>query len=75
MNKDRRKKLKDAIVMLSGAYNIIETLLDQEQSSLSSVPDNLSSSERAYQMEENVLLMEDAVDNMRSAQDHLRSVC
>ena len=64
MNKSRRERLKDSIPMLSKLMGIIESIRDEEQESLDSLPDNLSESERAMRMEEIIDSLDEACSNL-----------
>ena len=58
MNKDRRKRIQEAI-------EILEAVKDEEEEVRENVPENLYYSVKAEQMEENVDAIENALDYLR----------
>jgi len=64
MNKSRRERLKDSIPMISKLMDVIESIRDEEQESLDSLPGNLSESERAMRMEEIIDSLDEACNNL-----------
>ena len=67
MNKTKRKRLKDGISYITKAIHIIESVKDEEEESLNSLPDNLADSNRALEMENNIDIMEEAYGILEEA--------
>lgn len=78
MNNKRRLALKEANQLLWTAYNIVSSVLDQENDVLENIPENLQNSER-YETAENAIdhledakeCLEDANTNIASALEHI----
>lgn len=62
MNKDRRNKVSDAISSLSNAWNILNSVHDDEQSAFDNCPESLQNSEKGAVMEDWIEVLEDSVD-------------
>ena len=67
MNKDRRKRLQQAINLIDEAQNIIEECRDEEEEYRDNMPENLQDSDKYYMADE-------AVDNLSSALESLEDV-
>lgn len=71
MNKARRKNLKQAMLYLDMAFNLVENARDDEQDCLDNMPENLEYSERYEKMENAVEKLEDAISSIEEAKDAL----
>jgi len=67
MNRDRRKMLNQAVLLINQAYRIVDNARDQEQDCLDNMPENL---EYSYRYEK----MEEAVDNLTDAVSGIEEV-
>jgi hypothetical protein len=67
MNNNRRKAISRVIEQLEIIKNDIEVILDEEQDSFDSMPENLQDSERGQ-------VSQDAIDNLESAVDSIEEV-
>lgn len=74
MNKPRRKELEKAMDLLRQAFEIIETVRDEEQEAFDNLPEGLQESERGEMMEESIYDMESAMDEIDSQIDTLDEV-
>lgn len=64
MNKQKRKDLSNAVALLTQAWGIVESVLEEEQDSLDSFPEGLQGNPRYEKMES-------AVDNLVEASDDI----
>lgn len=67
MNKEKRKTLKKTILMLQDVKNIIEQVIDEEQTNFDNLSEGLQQTERGQKMEENIANMEYSIDNIGDA--------
>ena len=74
MNKQRRTKLKGIVADISRIMNNIESVKDDEQESLDSLPDSLADSSRASEMENNIDLLEEACSGLEDAASIINDV-
>lgn len=68
MNNKRRQKLSEVKALLSRAYNITDSVLDEEQDALDNMPENLESSSKYEKIEEAVGNLESALEKIEDAQ-------
>jgi hypothetical protein len=68
MNKARRKRLAEALEMISQAKEILEEVKDEEQDAFDNLPENFQYGERGEQMEEYISNMEDALNSLEEAE-------
>jgi hypothetical protein len=64
MNKDRRKRIDEAIKKLEDAQTILEECRDEEQDYLDNIPENLQGSERYETAEAAVDALDSACENL-----------
>jgi hypothetical protein len=64
MNKERRKKIIDAISMIGKIEDFLQNILDDEQEAYENMPDGVKTSE-------NGMISEEAQENLGSAIDAL----
>lgn len=67
MNNVRRKKLKDAVVLLNRASEIVSNARSQEEDCLDNMPENLQMSDRCESMENAVDCLDDAETSIDDA--------
>lgn len=73
MNNKRRQKLQGAISFLNNASRIIDSVRDEEDDSMSNMPENLQETERFEKMENAVDALGDALDDISSAISSIES--
>ncbi len=71
MNKDKRTRIAQAVSLLETAFNIVESVRDDEQDCLDNMPENLEYSERYEKMENAVDKLDDAISSIEEAKDAL----
>lgn len=67
MNKNRRVALKNDAVTLRRVISSLEQIRDEEEDSISNVPENLSFSEKYNEMTDAIDSIESAIDNINEA--------
>ena len=72
MNQKRRELLGKAVKNLEQANNIVNVVMDEEQSSLDNMPENLQESEKCMKMENALDNLQDAADCIDKAIDSIR---
>lgn len=75
MNKQRRKKLTQALEYLQKAYSIIEEAQSEEDEAKDNLPESLQSSERYYDMEQCVDDLQEVLDSLDNAESYLSEYC
>ena len=71
MNKERREKLQEAMVLVGDAKAIIEEVHEQEEEAFESLPENLQSSVNGDVMQEAVNALDDAIAACEEIDDKL----
>ena len=71
MNKNRRKRIKEAVALLTTAFSIVEHISDDERDCLDNMPENLEYSERYEKMESAVDKLDDAAQGIQDVIDLL----
>ena len=71
MNKNRRKRIKEAVALLTTAFSIVEHISDDEHDCLDNMPENLEYSERYEKMENAVDKLDDAAQGIQDVIDLL----
>ena len=74
MNKDRRKRLHDIAKRLSAIRDEIEEVVTEEEDAHEALPENLSDSEQAENMQEAIELLNEHMDAIDSAAGALEEV-
>lgn len=72
MNRKRREKINTAMGYLDRAYQIVDTVCDEESDAYDNMPENLQESDRGYKMEAAVDALEDAKSYLDDAKDAIR---
>ena len=71
MNKERRKQIAEAVEHLRTAWELIESVMDEEQEAYDNLSDGLQCSERGTTLEENIDTLSDALDNISEVVDEI----
>ena len=71
MNKQRRAKLKRALVLLDKAFCLVEEAMDEEQEALDNLPDGIKEGERGQEMEHFCYVLEEIKDAIDEQKDTL----
>ena len=71
MNKKRRENIAKAVAILTTAFQIVESIRDEEQDCIDNMPENLEYSERYEKMENAVDKLDDAMSSIEEAKDAL----
>lgn len=66
MNKNRRKMIRKIVEQLGGLKEELDSVKDEEQDALDSMPENLQESERGEEMQMAIDVMEDACGDLES---------
>lgn len=64
MNKERRKRIAEAVELIENAAGILEEVREDEQESYDNLPESIKYGERGEQMQENIELLEGFIDNL-----------
>ena len=64
MNKNRRKMIRKIVEQLGGLKEELDSVKDEEQEALDSMPENLQESERGEEMQKAIDVMEDACGDL-----------
>lgn len=73
MNKQRRLKLKEALVLLEKALHMVSSVKDDEQDALDNFPENLQNSERYTAMENAIDELEEAIEKIEEATENINN--
>lgn len=71
MNKERRKEIQVVINRIEELKSDLETIVEDEQAYLDSIPENLMNSERYERAEDAVGNLESAMDSLNDAEEAL----
>ena len=74
MNRDRRKRLKQAIDRITEASGIVEEVMDEEQDSFDNLPEGLADGPTGERLEENVDTLGDVLSSLGEAIDGIEEV-
>ena len=74
MNEKRRALLRNAARLLDNAAEIASAVMDEEQNSVDSMPENLQYSYRATDMEDNISDLDEVCDHAREASGLIENV-
>lgn len=67
MNKERRKRIAEAVKLIENAAGILEEVREDELESYDNLPEGLQNSERGEQMRENIDTLEKFINNLEEA--------
>lgn len=74
MNRQRRKKLAEAVELLNRANEIISNVLDEEQEAFDNLSEGLQETERGQQMSDYIDTLTEAQDNSENDRDALDEI-
>ena len=74
MNKNRRKRIEDAVSSLMDLRDELESICEEEQESFDNLPESLQSSEKGETMEYNISVLEDSYNDIDSIIDNLNEL-
>lgn len=74
MNKDRRKRIIDAISAIGKIETLIQNILDEEQESYENMPEGLQSSENGIVSEEAQENLDAAIEALEEAISYLEEI-
>ena len=74
MNKIRRKRLAEAIDLISQAKDILEEVKDEEQEAYDNLPESFQYGERGEQMQEYIDSIDEAYGNLEEVEDILSEI-
>lgn len=72
MNKKRRESLGEAIVLLSRASTIVESVCDKEEECIDNYPENLQGTDKFEAMEDAVDSLNEAVEKIGEAKEYIQ---
>jgi len=75
MNKQRKARLRESLVYLQKATDIVTEVKEDERYSLDNIPENLQGSERCTAMEDAIDELEEAIESIEEATDSINNVC
>lgn len=73
MNENKRIQLREACVSLQKATEIIKIIIEEEQSSIDNVPENLQNGELYISMENAIDELEEAAENIERATENINN--
>ena len=73
MNNARRSKIAEVVTSLNSLSMKIDRIMDEEQSGLDNIPENLQGTERYQKSEEAVSALEDAMNSLEECIEHLET--
>ena len=74
MNNNRRKQLKEAIILISKAQEIVHSVKEEEQDTRDNLPDSLQDSDKANLMNEYVDALEETDANFDDLIESIKEV-
>ena len=74
MNKERRKKIEEAVDTIFDLKETLEEVKDEEGDARLNLPESLQNSERGEQMQEYVDMLYDAITSLDEAQSRLEDI-
>jgi hypothetical protein len=74
MNKERRKKIADAISAITKIEAVIQNILDEEQESYDNMPEGLQTSENGMVSEEAQENLDAAIEALEDALSYLEEI-
>lgn len=64
MNKERRKRIREAMEALDTAHDILIDVLDEEQEAFDNLPEGIQNGERGEQMSEYIETLSEQIDTL-----------
>ena len=74
MNNQRRKTIKEPVDLIRQAYDLLESVRDEEEECMDNMPENLQGTERYESMEAAVSDLEDVMDSLETAESTLEDL-
>lgn len=74
MNNARRKIKREAIMLLSSALELLETIADEEEEAYYNMPEGLQASERGEEMSNNIDTLQDAIGYIEEIIEELECI-
>jgi hypothetical protein len=74
MNKDRRKRLAEAVALLERAQEIVRTVAEEEREAFDNLPSGLQETEKGQKMEQAADDLDTALDGIEAARDEIQEV-
>ena len=74
LNQNRRRRLTKCLRDLEATKQEVQSVMDDEEDSYNSIPENLIESERYLIMEEIIDMLSELVDNIESTIDGLNEI-
>jgi hypothetical protein len=74
MNKERRKKVTDAIAAIGKIEELIQNILDEEQEAFDNMPEGLQTSDNGIVSEEAQENLDAAIDALEEAISYLEEI-
>ena len=74
MNKDRRKRLRNALVDLKEVTEAIERVKDEEQGTVDNLPDGIHNGAKGNRMQDGVYQLESILDELGSSAERVEEV-
>lgn len=71
MNRERRARLRDAVVLLDKSREVLSDVLFDEEMAFDSIPENLQNSERYSDMEDGINTISQALDDIVSISEDI----
>lgn len=74
MNKQRRKKLEEALNLIDQAKDILEEVKDEEQDAFDNLPENFQNGERGEEMQNYIEMLDEAYGYLDDANSVIEQV-
>ncbi len=74
MNKSRRNSISEVIIQLDCCKKFLLQILDAEENAKDSMPENLQSSIKYEELEENIEVLENCIDSLDDIIENLKEV-
>lgn len=75
MNRERRKRVQEALDLLQQASEILADVADQEDEAFDNLPESIQESERGKKMEEMLEALDEAMDDLDGIAEDIRDAC
>ena len=69
MNAQRRKRIIQAVSMISNARELLEEILEEENDAYDNMPESLQDSDRGSRMQDYISSIEDAISQLEEAEE------
>lgn len=75
MNNARRKRIEDALELMSRARGILEEVLEEEQEAFDALPESFQYGERGDAMQECIDALESGAGDLETAEESIYETC